>query len=70
LLRNSIESQSGESTQLYFRSASQDYIDGTNVSQLNPEGLKLQGNALIQTLNKLMIRQFRMANLVGHLPRT
>ncbi len=43
---------------------SQDYIDGTNVSQLNPEGLKLQGNALIQTLNKLMIRQFRMANLV------
>ena len=40
------------------------YIDGTNVSQLNPEGLKLHGNALIQTLNKLMIRQFRMANLV------
>jgi glucose dehydrogenase len=43
---------------------SQDYIDGTNKSQLNPDCLKLQGGALIQTLNKLMIRQFRMANLV------
>jgi choline dehydrogenase-like flavoprotein len=43
---------------------SQDFIDGTNVSQLNPEGLKLQGEALIQKLNGLMTRQFRMANLV------
>ena len=43
---------------------SQDFIDGTNVSQLNPEGLKLHGDALIQTLNRLMTRQFRMANLV------
>jgi choline dehydrogenase-like flavoprotein len=42
----------------------QDFIDGTNVSQLNPKLLKLQGTALISTLNGLMTRQFRMANLV------
>ena len=29
-----------------------------------PKGLKLQGEALIQKLNELMTRQFRMANLV------
>ena len=42
----------------------QDYIDGTNVSQLNPNGLKLHGKALIAQLNGLLIREFRMANLV------
>ena len=42
----------------------QDFIDGTNVCQLNPKGLKLHGAELILTLNGLMTRQFRMANLV------
>ncbi|MGF7205619.1 choline dehydrogenase-like flavoprotein [Skermanella aerolata] len=42
----------------------QDYIDGTNVSQLNPKLEKLHGTALVERLNKLFIRQFRIANLV------
>ena len=42
----------------------QDFIDGTNVSQLNPRKAKLYGTALVDRLNKLLTRQFRMANLV------
>ncbi len=42
----------------------QDFIDGTNVSQLNPRKEKLYGTALVDRLNKLFTRQFRIANLV------
>ena len=42
----------------------QDYIDGTNVSQLNPRKEKLYGTALVDRLNRLFTRQFRIANLV------
>lgn len=42
----------------------QDFIDGTNVSQLNPRMEKLYGTALVDRLNKLLTRQFRIANLV------
>jgi choline dehydrogenase-like flavoprotein len=42
----------------------QDFIDGTNASGLNPDGARLHGRALIDRLNGLMTRQIRMSNLV------
>lgn len=47
-----------------------DYIDGTNIGTLNPNLQRLSGAQLVQTLNGLLTRQFRMAFLVEQEPQT
>lgn len=47
-----------------------DYIDGTNNGFLNPQKLRLSGAQLVETLNNLFTRQFRMAFLVEQEPQT
>ncbi|HYN19909.1 MAG TPA: GMC family oxidoreductase [Thermoanaerobaculia bacterium] len=46
-----------------------DYIAGTNNGGLNPEGLRISGTQLVQTLNSLFTRQFRIAFLVEQEPQ-
>ena len=45
-----------------------DLVDGTNVSQLNPGNNKVFGTGLIQALNEVFTRQWRMGFLVEQTP--
>lgn len=45
-----------------------DFVEGTNGSQLNPNGAKLFGSALVQALNDKLTRMVRFCYLVEQLP--
>jgi glucose dehydrogenase len=45
-----------------------DFITGTNISQLNPKHERLGGLALVNKLNDLMTRQFRLVFLMDQAP--
>jgi glucose dehydrogenase len=45
-----------------------DWVDGSNVSQLNPSGEELFGDSLVATLNHIFTRQWRMGFLVEQTP--
>ncbi len=45
-----------------------DFVFGTNFTQTNPEGKKLQGKELVDQLNDLYIRQLRLGFLIEQSP--
>lgn len=45
-----------------------DYIQGTNNAQLNPKNQRLGGLALVQKLNSLLTRQFRIGTMFDQAP--
>lgn len=47
-----------------------DFVSGSNVSQLNPQGQSLTGSTLVNTLNDIFTRQFRFGFLVEQEPQT
>lgn len=46
-----------------------DFIDGTNDAGANPQNLALSGEALVQQLNSVLTRQFRLGFLVEQLEK-
>jgi choline dehydrogenase-like flavoprotein len=46
-----------------------DFIDGSNNGGANPKGLALSGKALVQQLNSVLTRQFRLGFLVEQLEK-
>ena len=47
-----------------------DFVNGSNVSQLNPQNQTLSGSDLTNTLNDIFTRQFRFGFLVEQEPQT